>query len=164
LHVPHQYINIDDNLDGLARAKAFGDDQRRTPVIDLAVGGEALVKPSNDMLTGAMVELSMLTQDEAYDRLAVQNVGDVERVARLICGAAMLAAANTLPRRGRWPLALIGLLATVTGLTGWCPAYHKAGVSSLGGPGDRPREAEREGWVSRRSIAQAPLIPVGTEA
>jgi hypothetical protein len=164
LHVPHQYINIDDNLDGLARAKAIGDAKRRTPVIDLAVGGDALVEPSNDTLTGALVELSMLTQDEAYDRLAVQNVGDIERVARMTAGAAVLAAVTRRPPGGRWPLAVIGLFAAVTGLTGWCPAYHKAGVSSLGGPGDRPREAEREGWVSRRSIAHAPLIPVGTEA
>ena len=165
LHVPHQYINIDDHLDGLARAKAIGDDKRRTPVIDLAVGGEALVEPSNDTLTGALVELSMLTQDEAYDRLAVQNVGDIERVARMTAGAAVLVAAATLPPSGRLPLAAVGLFAALTGLTGWCPAYYTARVSSLGGPGDHPREAERDGWVARRSsIAPAALVPVGTDA
>ena len=164
LHVPHQYINIDDNLDGLARAKAIGDRNRRTPVVDLVAGGEALVEPTNDTLTGALVELAMLTQDEAYDRLAVQNVGDIERVARMTAGAAMLAAAGTLPRGGRWPLAAVGLFAVMTGFTGWCPAYYKARVSSLGGPGDRPGEAERDGWVSQRSIAPAPLVAVGTDA
>lgn len=164
LHVPHQYVNVDDNLDGLARAKAIGDRDRRTPVVDLAMGGQALVEPSNDTLTGALVELAMLTQDEAYDRLAVQNVGDIERLARMTAGAAMLAAARGLPRGGRWPLAAVGLFAAVTGLTGWCPVYHEAGVSSLGGPGDRPAEAERDGWISPRAIASAPLVAAGTEA
>ena len=164
LHVPHQYINIDDNLDGLARAKELKSGERRTPIVDLSMGGEALVEPSNDTLTGALVELAMLTQDEAYDRLAVQNVGDIERAVRLSAGAAILATASALPREGRWPLALIGLFAAATGLTGWCPAYYRAGVTSLGGPGDRPNEAERDEWVSRRSIAPARLVTVGTEA
>jgi Protein of unknown function (DUF2892) len=106
----------------------------------------------------------MLTQDEAYDRLAVQNVGDIERAVRLSAAAAILATTSALPRQGRWPLALIGLFAAATGLTGWCPAYYRAGVTSLGGPGDRPNEAERDEWVSRRSIAPARLVTVGTEA
>ena len=45
LHVPHRYVNIDDDLDGLERAKALNHGQRRTPTIDLGLGGEALVEP-----------------------------------------------------------------------------------------------------------------------
>ena len=164
LHVPHQYINIDDSLDGLARAKQLTDAKRCTPIVDLAMGGQALVEPSNDTLTGALVELAMLTQDEAYDRLAVQNVGDIERAVRMSVGGAILATAAALPRASRWPFALLGLFAATTGLTGWCPAYHRAGVTSLGGPGDRPSESERDAWVSRRSVASPRLVTAGTEA
>ncbi len=164
LHVPHQYINIDDSLDGLAMAKQLTGTARRTPIVDLALGGQPLIEPSNDTLTGALVELSMLTQDEAYDRLAVQNVGDIERALRLGAGAAILATVSAWPRRSRLPLALIGIVAAVTGLTGWCPAYHRAGVTSLGGPGDRPTEAERDAWVSPRTLARVPFVTVGIEA
>ena len=37
LHVPHRYVNIDDDLDGLERAKALNHGQRRTPTIDLGL-------------------------------------------------------------------------------------------------------------------------------
>jgi hypothetical protein len=94
----------------------------------------------------------------------VQNVGDIERAVRMGAGAAILAAVSAWPRRGRLPLALIGIFAAVTGLTGWCPAYHRAGVTSLGGPGDRPTEAERDAWVSPRMLAAVPFVTVGTEA
>jgi glutaredoxin len=148
LHVPHDYINIDENLDALERAKALNGGKRRTPTIDLGVGGRTLVEPSNDTLSGALVELSMLTRDEAFDRMSVQNVGDTERVVRTAAGAALLAAGAFAPRGARWPFGLLGIVAAATGLTGWCPGYHYAGVTSLGGPGDRPDEAEREGWVT----------------
>jgi hypothetical protein len=150
LHVPHQYLNIDEDLDALERAKALNAGRRRTPTIDLGMGGTALVEPSNDTLTGALVELSMLTPDEAYDRMAVQNVGDAERAVRTLAGAALLAAGAFAPRGARWPFGVMGLVAAVTGLSGWCPAYHYAGVTSLGGPGDRPEESERDEWISRR--------------
>jgi Protein of unknown function (DUF2892) len=162
LHVPHQYINIDDSLDGLARAKQLTDATRCTPIVDLAMGGQALVEPANDTLTGALVELAMLTQDEACDRLAVQNVGDIERAVRMSAGAALLASVRAMPGRGRWPVAVIGIFGVVTGLTGWCPAYHRAGVSSLDGPGDRPGEAEGNTWISRRSTSQVRLMTAGT--
>ena len=48
-YVPHQYINIDDSLDGLARAKQLTGAKRCTPIVDLAMGGQALVEPSNDL-------------------------------------------------------------------------------------------------------------------
>ena len=68
LHVPHRYVNIDDDLDGLDRAKALNHGQRRTPTIDLGLGGEALVEPDNDTLSAALVEREMLTLDEAHER------------------------------------------------------------------------------------------------
>jgi hypothetical protein len=151
LHVPHEYINIDENDAGLWRAKELNGGKRRTPTIDLGVGSGALVEPSNDTLTGALLELSMLTRDEAYERMAVQNVGDSERIARTAIGAAVLLASVFAPRGARWPLGAAGTILAFTGLTGWCPAYHAARVTSLGGPGDHRNEAERREWLAPRT-------------
>ena len=100
LHVPHHYVNIDDDLDGLERAKALNHGERRTPTIDLGLGGPALVEPDNDTLAAALVEREMLTQDEAHERLGIQNVGDVERVARTTLGVGACS-----PRAGAAPTA-----------------------------------------------------------
>jgi mycoredoxin len=151
LHVPYRYVNIDEDLDGLERAKALNNGERRTPTIDLGLGGQALVEPDNDVLTEALVERQMLSRDEAVERLGVQNVGDLERVARTAAGLAIVAAAGTAPRPLRWPLRLAGFITAATGVSGWCPAYHAAGVTSLGGPGDRPDEAQRREWVVPRT-------------
>ena len=106
----------------------------------------------------------MLTRDEAHERLGIQNIGDVERVARTTAGLALVAAAGASPAALRWPLRLIGLFATFTGISGWCPAYHAAGVTSLGGPGDRPDEAERSEWiVPRRPVAGDPSAAEAAE-
>jgi glutaredoxin len=151
LHVPHRYVNVDEDLDGLARAKALNHGERRTPTIDLGLGSEALVEPDNDTLAAALVEVEMLTLEDAHDRLGVQNVGDIERVARTTVGAALLAGVAAAPRALRWPLRLAGIYAAATGIAGWCPAYFAAGVTSLGGPGDRPDEAERTAWVADKA-------------
>jgi mycoredoxin len=150
LHVPYHYLNIDEDLDALDLAKALNDGQRRTPTIDLGLGGAALVEPDNDTLTAALVERQMLTDEDVHERLGVQNVGDIERVARTTAGAALFAAAGAAPRALRWPLRIAGLIGVATGVIGWCPLFHAAGVTSLGGPGDRPEEAERSTWIAPR--------------
>ena len=149
LSVPHRYRNIDDDLDALDDSRALNRGQRRTPMIDLGVGGDALVEPDNDTLTGALIEVEMLTQVQAQERMGVQNVGDFERVARTLGGVALLAAASSVPRRLRIPFGLAGALFAVSGATGWCPAYQYSRVTSLGGPGDRPDEATRDEWLAR---------------
>ena len=106
LGVPHRYQNVDEDLDALHRATSLNGGVRRTPTIDLGLGGGALVEPNNDTLTGALVEVEMLSQDQAHERLGVQNVGDVERVGRTLVGLAMLAAGAAGPRAMRWPLAI----------------------------------------------------------
>jgi glutaredoxin len=153
LHVPHRYVNIDDDLDGLERARALNHGQRRTPTIDLGLGGEALEEPDNETLSAPLVEREMLTLEEAHERLGIQNIGDIERVARTTLGAALLAGSAAAPPSLRWPLRLAGVFAAATGIAGWCPAYSAAGVTSLGGPGDRPDEAERVGWLASASGA-----------
>jgi glutaredoxin len=156
LRVPFRYVNIDENLDGLERAVALNNGERRTPTIDLGLGGQALVEPDNDVLTEALVERQMLSFEDAHERLSGQNVGDIERVARTTVGLALVAAAEAAPRSLRWPLRLLGAVTTATGIAGWCPAYHASGMTSLGGPGDRPDEAEREAWIGRRRRAREP--------
>jgi glutaredoxin len=148
LGVPHHYVNIDEDLDALDRAKALNHGKRRTPTIDLGVGGDALVEPDNDTLIGALVELDMLTGEEARDRLSLQNVGDLERVARTAAGLALLGLAAAVPLRAKWPFAVLGTAVTVSGVAGWCPAYHLRGVTSVDGPGDRPDESTRERWLA----------------
>ena len=149
LAVPHVYENVDEDLDALDKATALNEGRRRTPTIDLGVGGPALVEPDNDTLTGALLELQMLTQEEADERLAVQNVGDVERVGRTLGGLTLMGLGS---RAGilRWPLRIAGVAVALTGVTGWCPVYHVQGVTSLGGPGDRPEEATRRTWLARQ--------------
>jgi len=150
LGVAHQYVNIDEDADALERAKALNEGRRRTPTIDLGVGGNALVEPENDTLSGALVELEMLTQEDVTERLGIQNVGDRERSIRVGAGVALMLASVAAPRALRWPLRITGAVAALTGLAGWCPGYHAAGVSSLQGPGDHPDEAERTTWLAAR--------------
>lgn len=157
LGVAHRYVNIDEDLEALARAKALNDGRRRTPMIDLGMGGPALVEPDNDTLTGALVEMEMLTQEDAHDRLGVQNVGDFERVLRTTAGAALALAGSAAPRGARWPFRVLGAAMAISGLTGWCPVYHYARVTSVDGPGDRPDEAHRKAWLSPRPVPPAPV-------
>jgi glutaredoxin len=151
LAVSHVYVNIDEDLDALDRAKAMNGGDRRTPTIDLGTGGPPLVEPDNDTLTGALVELEMLTRDDAHERLGVQNVGDFERVLRTSAGVALVVGGAGLPRGARWPFRLLGSVLACSGLSGWCPVYHYARVTSLDGPGDRPAEAHRREWLTTRS-------------
>jgi len=152
LGVPHEYVNIDEDLDALDRAKSLTEGKRRTPIIDLELGGAPLVEPDNDSLTGALVERDMLSNEVAVERLAVQNVGDFERVLRTITGAALWLASRVGPRGARWPLGSAGAVIGLSGVTGWCPLYQAADVTSIDGPGDRPDETTRDGWlVPRRS-------------
>jgi glutaredoxin len=156
LAVPHRYLNVDEDLEALARAKALNDGRRRTPTIDLGIGGPPLVEPDNDTLTAALVELEMLTDDDARERLGVQNVGDLERVLRAAAGAALMLAGSAAPRGVRWPFRLAGAVVALSGMAGWCPVYQSAAVTSLEGPGDRPDEAHRRTWLASAPRAQAP--------
>jgi glutaredoxin len=151
LGVRHHYLNVDDDLEALRSATALNGGQRRTPTVDLGVGGPPLVEPGNDTLTEALVELEMLTLEEARERMQVQNVGDLERVVRAGAGAALVLAGSLAPRAMRWPLRIAGAALALSGISGWCPGYQRAGVTSLEGPGDRPGEAHRGAWLEARS-------------
>lgn len=156
LGVRHRYLNVDEDLDALQALRALDGGQRLTPTIDLGVGGEPLIEPPNDILTEALVEREMLTQEDARERLGVQNVGDLERVVRTGAGAALIVAGAAARGPARWPLRLAGGLLALSGIAGWCPGYYGAGVTSLDGPGDRPDEAHRETWVGPRPAVERP--------
>ncbi len=165
LSVAHEYRNIDEDFSALERAKALNSGERRTPTIDLDVGGTPLVEPDNDTLTEALVELQMLTQEDVDDRLALQNVGDTERAVRTGIGAALVLAAHVGPKPVRGALRVIGGIVALTGITGWCPIYHSRGVTSLDGPADRPDESRRDAWlVSRRGRSRGTSKPDRAEA
>jgi glutaredoxin-related protein len=151
LAVAHEYVNIDEDLDALHRATSLNGGQRRTPTIDLGIGGPPLVEPDNDSLTGALIEMDMLTREDAHERLGVQNVGDLERVLRTSAGLILVLAGGRLQRQARSLVRITGALLALSGLAGWCPAYHAAGLSSLDGPGDRPGEAHRRRWLGLRT-------------
>ena len=56
-----------------------------------------------------------------------KNVGNVERVIRIIAGAALLSLAFVGPQSA-W--AYLGIVPLATGLIGWCPPYALFGISS----------------------------------
>jgi glutaredoxin len=145
LGVPHQYRNVDEDLDALEQATALGRGVRRTPVVD--IDGAALIEPSNEALMSALVRREVLTQAEAFDRLSVQNVGDVERVLRVGSGLLLFASTRRASALVRLSCGVLGAGLMLTGMAGWCPVYNGRRVSSLGGPGDRPGEAERTAWL-----------------
>jgi glutaredoxin len=162
LGVAHRYHNVDESLEALDRATFLNGGIRRTPTIDLGLGGGPLVEPENDTLTGALVEVEMLSPGEADERLGVQNVGDAERIGRTLAGLALVIAGAATPRPLRWPLGLLGAAVALSGISGWCPVYGCARVTSLGGPGDRPDESMRRTWLMPRP-ASAPTPPVAAE-
>jgi len=57
----------------------------------------------------------------------MKNVGGIDRIARIVVGAALIAGAAT-GTVGMW--AWIGVLPLATGLMGWCAAYTLFGVKT----------------------------------
>lgn len=56
-----------------------------------------------------------------------RNVGDIERVVRVVAGLAILSLVFVGPQ-SLW--GLVGLVPVFTGLTGWCPPYQLLGIST----------------------------------
>jgi hypothetical protein len=57
------------------------------------------------------------------------NVGNTDRVVRVVVGILLLALIFILEGNARW-WGLIGLIPLVTGLVGVCPAYKLLGMST----------------------------------
>lgn len=145
LGVAYSYENVDRDPEALGHAKALNDGKRRTPTID--VDGTTLVEPTIAELTRALDERHQVGPAQLH-QLEVYNVGDLERLVRIGTGLLAVTAAGRMRSGWRWPLAVFGLMQTVSGAVGMCPTYTALGVTSCGGPGDRPREAERRAWLA----------------
>jgi mycoredoxin len=152
LGVMYSYRNVDTSAEALEQTRALNNGRRRTPTID--IDGETLVEPGSAVLTRALIERGQITRAETTGRLTARNVGDLDRAARFGGGLFDLILAWKVGRRFGWPLAVLGAYQVLTGAIGWCPVYSVAGISSLAGPLDRPREAERDAWfVSQAELA-----------
>ncbi len=57
------------------------------------------------------------------------NVGQADRLIRVIVGLAVLSLLFILEGNARW-FGLIGLVPLLTGLVGRCPAYSLLGINS----------------------------------
>lgn len=56
-----------------------------------------------------------------------QNIGNTERVIRIVVGLAITALAIVGPAT---PWAWLGLVPVATGLLGWCPPYAILGINT----------------------------------
>lgn len=56
-----------------------------------------------------------------------RNIGDTERVVRVLAGMAILSLVFIGPK-SLW--GLIGIVPIVTGLSGWCPPYSLLGINT----------------------------------
>jgi len=56
-----------------------------------------------------------------------QNIGNIERIIRIVGGLVLIALAAT-GTMGVW--GWLGLVPLATGLTGWCPPYSLLGINT----------------------------------
>ena len=56
-----------------------------------------------------------------------QNIGNIERIIRIVGGLVLIALAATTTV-GVW--GWVGLVPLATGLTGWCPPYSLLGINT----------------------------------
>ena len=58
-----------------------------------------------------------------------KNIGNVDKVIRIIIGVALLSLVFLVQGNARW-WGLIGIAPIVTVVMGWCPGYSLIGVST----------------------------------
>lgn len=59
------------------------------------------------------------------------NVGNVDRIVRIVIGLALLSLLVVGEGQTKW-LGLIGLVPIATALLRYCPAYHLLGMNTCG--------------------------------
>ncbi len=55
------------------------------------------------------------------------NIGNIERVIRIVAGLVVLSLAFVGPQS---PWAYLGIVPVMTGIIGWCPPYAMLGIST----------------------------------
>ncbi len=80
------------------------------------------------------------------------NVGDIDRIARILIGIVLIA---LIPLIGWW--GLIGLLPLATGMFRFCPAYSIIGMNTLNAFAalfkDKPAAAQAEAKAAEEKTA-----------
>jgi glutaredoxin len=147
--VPHVCHDVDADPAALQHVLALQPGRRRTPLV--LVGDVTLVEPSTRELLVTLVGAGALRPSDMRARWLDYNLGDLERVVRLAAGTAAAFGATRASGTWRAPLGLVSALLILSGTRGWCPFYHELGVSSRGGPGDHPADAERAAWLAPTS-------------
>ncbi len=56
-----------------------------------------------------------------------KNIGSIERIIRVVVGAAIVSLAFVGPQT---PWAYLGIIPILTGIVGWCPPYSLLGIST----------------------------------
>ena len=56
-----------------------------------------------------------------------KNIGNLERIARIVVGLIILSLAFVGPQS---PWAYLGIIPLLTGIMGWCPPYALLGIST----------------------------------
>ena len=149
LHVPHHYVNIDEDLDALERQGAqprpapHADDRSR-PGGEAPRGTRTTTRSTRRWSSGDADARGGATSAWACRTSATSNAWRRPRAALALLVRRRRAAAAVAGR-------FVWLVVALTGHLRLVPAYHAAGVTSLGGPGDRPDEAERAAWVVPRA-------------
>jgi len=59
------------------------------------------------------------------------NVGNADRIVRIVAGILLLSSIFMLEGPGRW-VGLVGIVLIATGLVRWCPIYRVLGLSTEG--------------------------------
>ena len=60
----------------------------------------------------------------------IKNVGDKEKMIRIIAGAVLLLLFLIIGSGIRWLFALLGVVALATGILGFCPIYKLLGMNT----------------------------------
>lgn len=150
LRVPFRATDVDLHLEALQEVTDATGGPRRTPVV--RVHDRVLVEPSNATLIDTLEHAGLLAPSTVHAFEHGQNVGDLERALRLAGAGVAIAMTSRAPWPVRLPLRMAGLGLLATAVLGWCPVYDARGVTSVGGPGDRPDEAERERWLGPTGV------------
>jgi len=80
----------------------------------------------------------------------LRNLGHHERIIRVSIGVALLALSgfSILPGWGDFLFMVVGLIALLTGIVGYCPAWHAVGINTCkvehGHSASNPKEGLHE--------------------
>ena len=78
-----------------------------------------------------MLQMLFFTAIFQMEEIMTSNIGNTDRIIRIVAGIAVLASFFVLDGNARL-LALVGIVPLATGLFRWCPAYALLGLNTCG--------------------------------